>query len=199
MKNFLTLIFVGITVIGCSHSDYTEQGVSSEWVTENHIPYPNKPYQRKRAEIVMDEINLDNDFVVIESTTQYVIWRDDPQKVSVKVFTEIGDSTQRIESDEVQRSLPTGDACLPIINNAGTLIGEVNICDGEFCDSRLTERYQCNEVGCKIKQDLDKLCAESEDAHPYCNSENTDKTCPSFGELTLCSGATTVCGQSLDK
>ncbi|GLQ71060.1 hypothetical protein [Vibrio penaeicida] len=197
------LAIVG-TITGCSTgSNSIERELNSSLLTENFIPYPNSPYQRERPEIIMKDVSADSDFVIIETTKQYVIWKGEANSISLdeakSLVGILEPSTGELFVDG-DTELVEGNECRPIVNDAGSVIGEVKVCSGTFCNDAFVERYSCKSDTCEIKQDLTLECEKDAGSHPFCEgNEKLSETCEAFPELIACSKASVVCGNTLDK
>ncbi|CCN40192.1 exported hypothetical protein [Vibrio nigripulchritudo FTn2] len=192
------------TITGCStSSDTIERDLNSSLLTENFIPYPNSPYQRERPEIMMKDVSADSDFVIIETTKQYVIWKGEANSISLDEAKSLIGMLEPGTGEMFAGGAPglvEGDECRPIVNDVGSVIGEVKICSGSFCNDAFAERYNCKSDTCEIKQDLVLECEKDSDSHPFCDGNTKlSETCEAFPELIACSKASVVCGNTLDK
>ncbi|BBM67627.1 hypothetical protein [Vibrio alfacsensis] len=203
---FIFALVVALTGCSSNSGHMFERDLSSSWVKENYIPYPNSPYQRERPVITMKEVSSDSDFVVVETTMQYVIWKKDPVTITLdEAKSLVGTVDNVTATDELfigdTDNMPVdGLECRPIINDAGSIIGEVKVCEGQFCVETDTERYACDSRTCQIKTDLNNACSDDPKSHPFCETNpDVNTTCKAFPELIMCSKASMVCGQNLDK
>lgn len=102
MKNYLfyTILTLAVFIFGCTNneipSDTTEIGI-----------------EQKNKLTILNDINEFKDFVVIEDTLNYAIWRDFPDSQSVAIGY-FNDCTIIMESDSVRR--PTHINCDNIID-----------------------------------------------------------------------------------
>jgi hypothetical protein len=198
-KKILIALGMLITLSGCASNNDQVGSISSAYITENHIPFPHKTYQREPATIHMKEVTYTNDFVQYKTTSQYVIWKAEPaEEIQVPESDAFIEQVAAI-TPEMKNYTP---GCRVIINDLGQYIGEVKVCEHGICDEELAQRYECPETddACTMKLIGEKLCEEMPD-HPFCAEEQSYDypSCAQYGELLVCSKKADVCGFDTDK
>lgn len=145
-------------------------------------------------------IEHQSDFVVIQSTDEFVFWH--PKASTAFLVDASTDNTQEapVSSDEPSKSSSVPESLAPAASSAENLdtsmtddveslqclpvlyegkdSGAIAVCNGQPCDESLMDKYTCNERGCELLATPPFEVAKSNDCKGF---EQLD-TCPSQTE-----------------
>lgn len=154
-------------------------------------------YQVEPVSTTHAVIEHQSDFVVIQSTDEFVFWhpkasttfldystteavQEDPVSVNEpsQSFAALPASKEHLETSmTIMTDEPASLQCLPVLYK-GQDSGSIAVCDGQPCDEMLIEKYTCNERGCELLVTPPFEIAKDNDCQGF---EQLD-TCPSKTE-----------------